>query len=76
MTLGGGNKSGLFQVLNTDYSPRVAAECMNRLAKLRWVALEWAAAEQGGCQCLLPAFWGRRADPPARRAGAKPFANV
>jgi DNA-directed RNA polymerase III subunit RPC1 len=38
VTLGGGNKSGLFQVLNTDYSPRVAAECMNRLAKLRWVA--------------------------------------
>ena len=36
MTLGGGNKSGLFQVLNTDYSPQVAAECMNRLAKLRW----------------------------------------
>ncbi|PSC73949.1 DNA-directed RNA polymerase III subunit rpc1-like isoform X2 [Micractinium conductrix] len=34
VTLGGGNKSGLFQVLNTDYSPRVAAECMNRLAKL------------------------------------------
>lgn len=23
------------QVLNTDYTPRVAAECMNRLAKLR-----------------------------------------
>lgn len=37
VTLGGGNKSGLFQVLNTDYSPRVAAECMNRLAKLRCV---------------------------------------
>lgn len=23
------------QVLNTDYTPRAAAECMNRLAKLR-----------------------------------------
>jgi len=33
-TLGGGNKSGLFQVLNSDYSPRVAAEAMNRLARL------------------------------------------
>jgi hypothetical protein len=38
VTLGGGNKSGLFQVLNTDYSPQVAAECMNRLAKLRCVS--------------------------------------
>ena len=46
MTLGGGNKSGLFQVLNTDYSPRVAAECMNRLAKLRWVAAD------GVCLCI------------------------
>ncbi|DBB09251.1 hypothetical protein WJX82_001205 [Trebouxia sp. C0006] len=33
-TLGGGNKAGLFQVLNTDYSALVAASCMNRLAKL------------------------------------------
>ena len=47
VTLGGGNKSGLFQVLNTDYSPRVAAECMNRLAKLRW-----AAVAAGGGVCL------------------------
>ncbi|KAK9865213.1 hypothetical protein WJX84_010418 [Apatococcus fuscideae] len=33
-TLGGGNKAGLFQVLNADYSPKAAAQCMNRLAKL------------------------------------------
>ncbi|KAK9819626.1 hypothetical protein WJX72_000381 [[Myrmecia] bisecta] len=32
-TLGGGNKAGLFQVLNTDYSARAAAQVMNRLAK-------------------------------------------
>ncbi|CAG9460748.1 unnamed protein product [Pedinophyceae sp. YPF-701] len=34
MTLGGGNKNGLFAVLNNDYSPQVAAMCMSRLAKL------------------------------------------
>jgi DNA-directed RNA polymerase III subunit RPC1 len=33
-TLGGGNKSGLFQVLSTDYGPVAAARVMNRLAKL------------------------------------------
>ena len=26
--------TGLVQVLNTDYSPKAAAQCMNRLAKL------------------------------------------
>jgi len=33
-TLGSGNKSGLFYVLSSDYSPSVAASAMNRLAKL------------------------------------------
>ena len=33
-TLGGGNKSGLFQVLNADYGPGEAVRTMNRLAKL------------------------------------------
>eukprot|EP00232_Nephroselmis_pyriformis_P008411 CAMPEP_0182876754 /NCGR_PEP_ID=MMETSP0034_2-20130328/14327_1 /TAXON_ID=156128 /ORGANISM="Nephroselmis pyriformis, Strain CCMP717" /LENGTH=1384 /DNA_ID=CAMNT_0025009559 /DNA_START=143 /DNA_END=4294 /DNA_ORIENTATION=- len=33
-TLGGGNKGGLFNVLKNDYSPKIAAVCMNRLAKL------------------------------------------
>ncbi|GMH41051.1 hypothetical protein BSKO_08961 [Bryopsis sp. KO-2023] len=30
----GGAKGGLFGILNMDYKPRAAAECMNRLAKL------------------------------------------
>ena len=34
MTLGSGNKSGLFYVLSSDYAPQVAANAMNRLAKL------------------------------------------
>ncbi|KFM26649.1 DNA-directed RNA polymerase III subunit rpc1 [Auxenochlorella protothecoides] len=34
VTLGGGNKAGLFQVLMADYSAAVAAEAMSRLAKL------------------------------------------
>ncbi|KAK2077195.1 hypothetical protein QBZ16_004829 [Prototheca wickerhamii] len=34
VTLGGGNKAGLFQVLTADYSSRAAAEAMTRLAKL------------------------------------------
>lgn len=33
-TLGGGNKSGLFQVLSSDYGPQAAVTAMNRLAKL------------------------------------------
>ena len=33
-TLGGGNKSGLFQILASDYGPKAAAIVMNRLAKL------------------------------------------
>jgi len=33
-TLGGGNKSGLFQVLSADYGPGEAVLAMNRLAKL------------------------------------------
>jgi len=33
-TLGGGNKSGLFQVLSTDYGPAAAVRVMNRLARL------------------------------------------
>jgi DNA-directed RNA polymerase III subunit RPC1 len=33
-TLGGGNKSGLFQVLSADYGPGEAVQAMNRLAKL------------------------------------------
>lgn len=33
-TLGGGNKSGLFQVLSSDYGPVEAVKVMNRLAKL------------------------------------------
>ena len=33
-TLGGGNKSGLFQVLASDYGPGEAVVAMNRLAKL------------------------------------------
>ena len=40
-TLGGGNKTGLFYVLNSDYGPDVAANAMNRLAKLaaRWIGI-------------------------------------
>lgn len=34
VTLGGGSKASLFQVLTTDYSPAAAAEVMNRLARL------------------------------------------
>lgn len=39
VTLGNGNKNGLFSVLLRDYNPDVAARCMNRLAKLsaRWI---------------------------------------
>ena len=39
VTLGSGNKAGLFYVLSSDYSPDVAANAMNRLAKLsaRWL---------------------------------------
>lgn len=39
VTLGNGNKNGLFSVLLRDYNPHVAATCMNRLAKLsaRWI---------------------------------------
>jgi len=33
-TLGGGNKSGLFQVMVSDYGPGAAVKVMNRLAKL------------------------------------------
>ncbi len=33
-TLGGGSKSGLFQVLSTDYGPTSAVTVMNRLARL------------------------------------------
>ena len=33
-TLGGGSKTGLFSVMANDYSPRAAAACMSRLAKL------------------------------------------
>ncbi|GAU14613.1 hypothetical protein TSUD_96770 [Trifolium subterraneum] len=35
---GNGNKDGLFSVLLRDYKSDAAASCMNRLAKLRWVA--------------------------------------
>jgi len=40
-TLGGGNKTGLFYVLNSDYGPDIAANAMNRLAKLaaRWIGI-------------------------------------
>lgn len=34
MTLGSGNKAGLFYVLSCDYGSSVAARAMNRLAKL------------------------------------------
>jgi len=34
VTLGSGNKAGLFYVLSSDYSPEVAGNAMNRLAKL------------------------------------------
>ena len=39
VTLGSGNKAGLFYALSSDYSPDVAANAMNRLAKLsaRWL---------------------------------------
>lgn len=39
VTLGNGNKNGLFSVLLRDYNSEVAASCMNRLAKLsaRWI---------------------------------------
>ncbi|KAI4322195.1 hypothetical protein L6164_021912 [Bauhinia variegata] len=39
VTLGNGNKDGLFSVLLRDYKPHAAASCMNRLAKLsaRWI---------------------------------------
>lgn len=39
VTLGNGNKNGLFSVLLRDYNSDVAASCMNRLAKLsaRWI---------------------------------------
>jgi len=33
-TLGNGNKAGLFSTLAADFSPKVSAVCMNRLAKL------------------------------------------
>ena len=38
-TLGSGNKAGLFYVLNSEYGSEVAAEAMNRVAKLcaRWL---------------------------------------
>jgi DNA-directed RNA polymerase III subunit RPC1 len=34
VTLGSGNKAGLFYVLSCDYGSSVAARAMNRLAKL------------------------------------------
>uniref|UniRef100_A0A1D1XDD4 DNA-directed RNA polymerase subunit n=1 Tax=Anthurium amnicola TaxID=1678845 RepID=A0A1D1XDD4_9ARAE len=39
VTLGNGNKDGLFSVLIRDYNTHAAATCMNRLAKLsaRWI---------------------------------------
>ncbi|XP_061361835.1 DNA-directed RNA polymerase III subunit 1 [Gastrolobium bilobum] len=39
LTLGNGNKDGLFSVLLRDYKSHAAASCMNRLAKLsaRWI---------------------------------------
>ncbi|KHN22017.1 DNA-directed RNA polymerase III subunit RPC1 [Glycine soja] len=39
VTLGNGNKDGLFSVLLRDYRAHAAASCMNRLAKLsaRWI---------------------------------------
>ena len=39
VTLGSGNKAGLFYALSSDYAPAVAANAMNRLAKLsaRWL---------------------------------------
>lgn len=39
VTLGNGNKDGLFSVLLRDYNAHAAASCMNRLAKLsaRWI---------------------------------------
>ena len=39
VTLGSGNKAGLFYALSSDYGPDVAANAMNRLAKLsaRWL---------------------------------------
>ncbi|MED6160929.1 DNA-directed RNA polymerase III subunit 1 [Stylosanthes scabra] len=39
VTLGNGNKDGLFSVLLRDYKPHAAAACMNRVAKLsaRWI---------------------------------------
>ncbi|CAL9179969.1 unnamed protein product, partial [Musa hybrid cultivar] len=39
VTLGNGNKDGLFSVLLRDYNSHAAASCMNRLAKLsaRWI---------------------------------------
>ncbi|CAA7389528.1 unnamed protein product [Spirodela intermedia] len=39
VTLGNGNKDGLFSVLIRDYNSHAAAACMNRLAKLsaRWI---------------------------------------
>lgn len=39
VTLGNGNKDGLFSVLLRDYKAHAAASCMNRLAKLsaRWI---------------------------------------
>lgn len=39
VTLGSGNKAGLFYVLSSDYSPAIASTAMNRLAKLsaRWI---------------------------------------
>lgn len=63
VTLGGGNKSGLYQVLNTDYSPRVAAECMNRLAKLRW-----GAVQRGG---MVSEVWRIEGPCTRLRAGAQ-----
>jgi len=37
--LGGGNKAGLFYVLNSEYGAKCTAEAMNRVAKLsaRWL---------------------------------------
>ncbi|PIA38792.1 hypothetical protein AQUCO_02700173v1 [Aquilegia coerulea] len=39
VTLGNGNKDGLFSILLRDYNAHAAASCMNRLAKLsaRWI---------------------------------------
>ena len=44
-TLGGGNKTGLFYVLNSEYGPEVTASAMNRrVISPRLVRRDWTAS--------------------------------